>query len=60
MEGTSSPVLLEIEVDPYNFGLAEFFYLDNEELSMFPSEKEILLQDGKDYEIIEVLTKQLS
>ena len=43
MEGNLSPVLLEIEVDPYNFGLAEFFSLDNEELSMFPSENEILL-----------------
>jgi hypothetical protein len=43
MEGILFPVLLEIEVDPYNFGLAEFFSLDNEELSMFPSENEILL-----------------
>ena len=37
------PVLFEIEVDPFNFGLAECFSLDNDELSMYDYEKEIIL-----------------
>jgi len=41
--GGRLPVLFEIQVDPFNFGLAECFYLDNPDLSMFPSEREILL-----------------
>ncbi len=37
------PVLLDIEIYPYEFGFAECFSLDTQELSMFPYEKEILL-----------------
>lgn len=41
--GGRLPVLFEIEVDPFNFGLAECFSLDNPDLSMFTSEREIIL-----------------
>lgn len=44
------PLLIEIEFTGEN----RFIYLNNEELSSFPQEKEVLLQEGMQYKVTSV------
>ena len=48
------PLLVEIVVS----GKQQCFYLNNYELSAYPGEKEVLLQDGLQYQVVSV-TKQI-
>lgn len=44
------PVLVEIQFT----GRQQYFYMDSREVSAYPSEKEILLQDGIRYQVVDI------
>ena len=47
------PVLFEIQFSGQN----QFFFMENDQYSAYPEEREVLLQDGLEYDIIDVFER---